>query len=72
MSHKTPKMLGAAVLRLKSKFNYATLENIQLERAKDMIDHGNFKYALELIQTIKPRKFHKEFDIIKLKIKQHI
>lgn len=65
-------MLGAAVQRLKSNFNYTTLENIQLERAKDMIDHGNFKYALELLQAIKPRKLQKEFDLVKLQIKQRI
>jgi hypothetical protein len=65
-------MLGTTIQQFKAKFHYTTIENVQLEKVKDMIDHGNFKYALELLQTIKPTLWDKEFDIIELQIKQRI
>jgi len=46
---------------LQAKFNYATYEHIQLEKTRDMVNHGNYGYALEILKEYEFSKFVDEY-----------
>ena len=52
--------LSKQIYALQTRFPYASYEHIQLEKAFDMVSHGNYGYALQILQEYTFKSYENE------------